>query len=414
MPNTAPLAPLLPIEVIERIIDFIYELIYDNAVQAQDLHCIWRACALTCRSMVPRSQYWLFRNIFIWKTSQAENLTQLLRSGIQCSEHTRVLSLATARVLTAESGLRITWISWIPQLLAPRMASLEVLHLQGDVFSRSHPTFSMALSTFKSIRTLLLDDIQFTTFGHLSRLISAFPQLTHLALHHVSWKKSASRTPASMLQRPTTTCRRKLQIRHLDIVDSGAACQDRKLSELNRWIIKAGYHTKLRTLSIGAHQDDLIVSVLQFASKVRSIFLMLNGDDPIFGFEHCICLRILHIYASNHKIPARAVKSIINSPSSRNIERITIYMKIEEEGGKKPEIEPDMDNLDRALADQGSKDLRMVLCLLGSDSAIVAMSWRRDLPMLLPKFHAMGRLIVEHDDTCYGPFGRWQDWRDGF
>jgi len=61
---------ILPIEVIERITDFVDELYYDDA--DVDRYAIWKACSLTCRAMTPRSQYWLFRRIVLKDQVQAD------------------------------------------------------------------------------------------------------------------------------------------------------------------------------------------------------------------------------------------------------------------------------------------------------------------------------------------------------
>jgi len=90
MATNDPPPARLPIEVIERVIDWVRDLMYeDDEVDIEDLYPIWKACALTCRAMLPRSQYWLFRDIVLSKQSQADNLMDIIRQNPIVAKHTR-------------------------------------------------------------------------------------------------------------------------------------------------------------------------------------------------------------------------------------------------------------------------------------------------------------------------------------
>jgi len=423
MTSTGSRIPELPIEVMERIIDFVDELgdkgdIFDND-NDEDLYTrvsrrsVWMACALACRVMVARSQYWLFRRILISTKRQAESLVQILRNDPKPAEHTRRLMIVGS--LTNDHLGQKTWISWIAQFLAPRMVNLFELYLENDVFSTSHPSFPMSLAAFKSVRTLTLMDVRFSSCGHCTRLVRAFPRLTHLRLG------SADLGPAS--QRPLNlwhshkTRSRESKITHLEIQEIP---REPSMKYFTKWFMSSQHHNSLRTLSVnlpGNEHDSPMTNVARCAPNVRSIFLVLYGDSPVPGFEHCKQLQMLHLLVFNDgTFPVKALLSIALSISSQYIQRVFVYVK----GGTEGEISNlaagDLDmyrQLDEALHRRRSSDLKVVVYVLGRDLTRATSQWRERLSVALPKLSAQGKLIVE-PCSAEQPVDNWQRLRDGF
>ncbi len=120
---------------------------------------------------------------------QAESFMQVLRTNPKVAKNTRVLSMfGYSSDEAPERRHGSTWMSWIPLLLAPLMTNLQELSLYHDIFSNSHPSFPMAITAFKSIRSLELYGIPFATFTRYVRRIQAFPHINHISSRYISWK----------------------------------------------------------------------------------------------------------------------------------------------------------------------------------------------------------------------------------
>jgi len=409
-----PAGPRLPIEVIEHILDSIQELLYEqHDVFFHDLYPVWKACALTCRSMVPRSQYWLFRTINLGKQSQAESLMEILRRNPKVAEYTHILVIA-GPLGEEESAPSFTWISWIPSLFAPRMTNLNELQLEGDIFSKCHQSFPMALTAFRSIRKLSMFNITFSTFRHCSHLIRGFPHLDHLGSLYLSWKPRSSYYPYLHRYPNTRSC--KLHITHLDLWSDTPDGID--LHEFVQFM-GAQDHSILRTLCLQVGNNDFTPSILRRASHVHSVFLMLPNDRPVLGCGDLTHLQVLHVHLQDDKIPIQFIISIILSVSSRSIRKLAVYIDLRGNNlGDKwnDRSANDLDayrRLDDALCTPVFKDLELTLCLCRSDSVDAIKWWKQKLSTLLPKFHLQRESRVECALTK-DPNLKWIKLRDGF
>jgi len=187
-----------------------------------------------------------------------------------------------------------TWLSWIPLLLAPLMTKLEELYLWDDILSGSHPTFPMALTSFKSIRKLSLRFTSFPTLGHWARLIRAFSNLDHLVSQFNSWKLKPPILPLS--NNPS----QKSRLTHLDIGDLGP--QRGGDSNIKGFIKLIGSQAHdldmLRTLSLQPKSNELIPNILlHCGSHIRSLFLTIFDDSGLSALEYRnpIHLKLIHV-----------------------------------------------------------------------------------------------------------------------
>jgi len=402
----------LPIEVIERVIDFVHELPYDLDGVVVKRYAIWKACALACRAMTPRSQYWLFEEVSLKTQSHAESFIHALRRKPTITHHTRRLTIVGPP--EKETGQKQSWISWIPLLLAPQMTNLKALSLEGDVFLGSHPSFSMALTAFKSIRELNLYQVQFSTFGHCARLIQAFPRLTHLSFEFLSWKRPFPDSPHP--QSSPSSRRRISHITHLDLLSERADGSD--VEVFTKWFIRVQETHALRTLSLFVQSNDWVQDVLRCGPFVRSVYLMLGDDSPLYGVEDLAHLQTLHFWFFDHTFPLQFVTSIILSTSSSHIRSLTIYIKTKEECVEDPKDKQQPDDLnvyrtlDDALCSRILKGFHFTLCIYNTTSEKVVPQWRKQLRAFLPKFFVNERLQVE--STPGYPNLKWAVNRDGF
>lgn len=402
--------PRLPIEVIESIIDAVSGMIYHYNVYIQDQYRIWRTCALVCRAMTPRSQYWLFRRIVLESTHQVSHFMEIARRNPKVCEYTQELIIG---IYTDEQP---SWVSNIPILLAPRMINLTTLWLEGDLLSGSHAIFTQALTAFKRLRRLELYQNYFFSFGHCARFIHAFPNLDHLGFKFLTWKEERS----TDLQHPTSTHKFRViksRINHLDLWSNVNSGPD--LQAFMEWFSSVQEYGKLRTLSLHVTDNDHTVEVLRFAPNVLTLFLMVSRDTPIDGFANLTALRVLHIEVDKSKgvFALQAISSIVLSLASKKLEHLVIYIEADEWARVPPEdenvAEADPETykaLDNALS---SMALYLTVCLYAAGSAEFMSLWRRKLPSMFPLFCAKEKFKVECTASKY-PHMRWLPYRDGY
>ncbi|KAK7681767.1 hypothetical protein QCA50_015114 [Cerrena zonata] len=87
---------ILPIEVIERIIDFCSMRIYSTKTAVElleDPRKVLMACALSCRALLPRSRYNLFRHVELSGDAPSKALIHTLRTNKNCALNVRVLEI---------------------------------------------------------------------------------------------------------------------------------------------------------------------------------------------------------------------------------------------------------------------------------------------------------------------------------
>jgi len=390
-------------------------LYYDDTdVVPRNLYPIWKACALTCHAMTPRSQYWLFHRIVLSKQSQADSLMQVLRRNPKVAQYTRRLAISGPS--NEENGQKWSWISCIPLLLAPRMTNLHHLYLEGVIFLQSHPSFSRALAAFKSIRRLTLYSISFSTFGHCFRLMQVFPHLDHFSGMYLQWERPSPGSSHSHLL--PNTRRGKSPISHLDLWSNLTGGAD--LNEFTNSFIRVQDNSTLRTLSLYVQSNDLIQDVLRCGFLSCSVYLMLGDDGSISGFENLAHLQTLHVKTSGYTFPIQAISSIILSATSQRFRSLIVYTNVvEEEGGdgqgetQQTEVLDAYQKLDDVLCNQALKGLELTIRLFGASSVEDVLQRQQKLHTLLPKFRALERLRVEHTPTEL-PHLRWLEYRDGF
>ncbi|CAL1702697.1 unnamed protein product [Somion occarium] len=158
----------LPIEIIELVIDFCaaYPTSFGNAEELhEDRRETLRACALTCKTWLPRSRFNLFRHVEISPEHSSGILLDTLRTNPHCASNVRVLEVLDPLF---SSGF---------VLLAERLPRLEWLHLYCKDAHRNN-FFFMSMTQFSSITFLTLSLPWSAT--HIMRLLACFPHLTYL------------------------------------------------------------------------------------------------------------------------------------------------------------------------------------------------------------------------------------------
>lgn len=407
----------VPIEVIEMIIDAVFQLFYDG-VGLRDRYAIWKACSLTCRDMVPRSQSWIFRRVILSAQLPAERFEDILRSNPNVARYVRALTLVGPR--KAQSPESSHWISRIPLIFTSQMVNLEELRLEGNVFRDCHPRFSASLSAFKSIRRLHLFNVSFSRLGQCTQLIRAFPRVRHLFFMDIKWKPdpvhfqllNGGNQPSYL---------RRIRIEHLDLHGKHHGDND-SVHEFLRWFLASGGLQHLKTFHGMGMQFGLVQEYLKNGrTHLESIFLCHSHNSPIEVLSGNLDdLKTLHLECSKNDFPVQAMSSILlAAPGS--LREITTYLHVAQKADKRQENtineqdEKAFSQLDDALCAPLHKALRITVCLYGSGVSMESTEfWTQNLSQKLPKFTSNKEGLRVTRILSDVPITRWVDDRDGF
>lgn len=183
----------LPTEIYERIIDAVADLARGKWLQVlgwtvADLP----SCTLVCRTWLPRSRYHLYHHVRLDGTSRTRQFIFTMSTSILLGNHVIELTLdAYVEPWQKPTVPDFNWIYQAASVLSPHLKNLDVLRFRG--LPLLHPTFPIRLSTFVTIKKLVIDSFDGgTTFGEVVRFIGRFPQLRHLAIHWCTWRQPVS------------------------------------------------------------------------------------------------------------------------------------------------------------------------------------------------------------------------------
>lgn len=405
MMPTDPASELrLPIEVIELVIDSVHELVYEGTVFLE-LYTIWKACALTCHAMLPRSQFWLFHEVVLSTETQALNFAAILLKNVAVAPHVQILTLSGP--LDDQDKRRFTWISWVPLVLAPRMKNLQELNLEQDVFRDCHPDLSRALTAFKSIRRLRFNETSFSTFGHCVRLSRAFPHLRHLYFCNTSWKPDLA---SSQSMRRGRSQRRRIQLAHLDLVG-----EQLDMRSIVKWLLDIEAPNSLVTFYGYPEQHEIIqdVAFINVYSMAFHSALDFSIQFPDYFLNN---LQTVHLQMSMNTFPVQLIISI--GAAAPQLRELTVYVRIEDEQTNLEETPEDpaaYTQLDAALGKPALSALRLIVCLYDEGASVEAVDqWQRWIAGRLPRLYSHeGRLACKRILSAH-PLWRWWKERDGF
>ncbi|KAI0950995.1 hypothetical protein AcW1_008156 [Taiwanofungus camphoratus] len=175
---------IIPTEVFERIID-----LYDTRA-LEDRNALM-ACALTCRSWLPRSRYRLFYSVKVSSLQERGRFSNLITASPSLNDLVRELDIG------ADSyGARVKVLGSFPYVLARRLTQVVSLHIVFDLTRDAPsvlPSFPILVSEFTSITKLEMRGVRFSTFTDFGRLVCALPSLRTLICSSVTWRKSEYR-----------------------------------------------------------------------------------------------------------------------------------------------------------------------------------------------------------------------------
>lgn len=158
---------VLPVELTDRVIDFLYES-----------PLALRACALVHSSWLPAARRHLFHDIHIAKASSWDNLSRAVRASPELGSYVRSLYLSDWRNYLLDAALRDT-------TLGPALSRLEVLYVMNVQWLK--PDMVAYLCThFRTTSAVRLERIDLGSPKLIQKLVDSRPDLRFLSLRNVN------------------------------------------------------------------------------------------------------------------------------------------------------------------------------------------------------------------------------------
>lgn len=194
----------LPVEVWERVIDWIpfYNASAGGTYQMQSRDTL-RACALVCKSWVPRCQTLLFLRVHLCGTIQGQGFINIVTRTPAVGRGVFALKISVSPNDTEEARKApgyYNWIYMILSILPSFLTSLQTLHFRS--LPVLHPNFVSFLSPLKTVHTLHLEDLVHQSFSEITRVINRFPNLKVLGLLECHWTASSAGYPVPKRNNP--------------------------------------------------------------------------------------------------------------------------------------------------------------------------------------------------------------------
>ncbi|KIP06156.1 hypothetical protein PHLGIDRAFT_469192 [Phlebiopsis gigantea 11061_1 CR5-6] len=276
-------SPALPIEVCERIIDYVAiesaAFVPSSGLapqyQLRQRHMDLVACGLTCRAWLARSTYHLSMRLMIHSTRQLEQAAQLLKENPARSTSIRSLYICSPpRPYTPQDGDQrfSQWSHIVPTLLYDHLPSLDKLILVDLNWRHFHPSFWLLAPKFTQpvtdlcIHRLLIDSpVKFIS------LLAMFPSLRLLQVTTMVYFDSSRSAAIS----PRT---KQVILNDLEEIDISSTSQ---ITPILSWL--SGRTPHLHTLKLNLLQacDSLpsLIHQCSFLSDLQLKFARLSAED---------------------------------------------------------------------------------------------------------------------------------------
>lgn len=166
----------LPTEILEFVVDFVFINLSASDIRSRTVYRTLLSCATTCKSMYPRSQFLLLRQVILTNKDQLLRFLRFLSKKPYLAEFAQELVISP---VLEDSGL------WPLPTTTGKLVNLRAMSLRGKLHFSS-PAHRMYLS---SVRALHISDVTFQNVSELVRLVRQCADLRTLELHSVDFVK---------------------------------------------------------------------------------------------------------------------------------------------------------------------------------------------------------------------------------
>ncbi|KAH9931430.1 uncharacterized protein B0H18DRAFT_1116244 [Fomitopsis serialis] len=162
----------------------------------------------------------------------------------QCRASPRVKQwlASTYKLLVHEGNYAPRFLQALPSALAGLMPRVRILHIRNARLRFIRTDFFLALSRFKSVKSLTLFACRLNNMTQLRRIVSAFPQLTDLTMQDVEFAQrgAPSYAGASLFRAPS-----HMRLRYLYV-----AVDDECMAMFLDWMTHSGLCNSLADVTV--------------------------------------------------------------------------------------------------------------------------------------------------------------------
>ncbi|KAI0631103.1 hypothetical protein C8Q77DRAFT_184673 [Trametes polyzona] len=254
------MAPTLPLELVELILEYMAEPSYPCSV----LYEHYRACCLVCRAWLPKSQALLFRTlVFLWWKHEVLNL-YLHRPLFEEYRHLlpliKALTLQLPRVQYGYQSICDLYL----YALAAHLPALRTIYMFGQKdLLRPHRFFIAPHIRIATVTKLHICTVHIQDISDFYRLVTPFPNLTHLRLVDLFWQNSSRPRSPRLLEKQKSMP----EVRRLDIA-YGATIQDWSTGQREH-SLPAAITLVLQMFGHNLTQLDINMRVFDFLTSPR-------------------------------------------------------------------------------------------------------------------------------------------------
>ncbi|KAH9928318.1 uncharacterized protein B0H18DRAFT_254613 [Fomitopsis serialis] len=142
----------------------------------------------------------------------------------------------------------------LPLALAALMPRVRILHTRNGGLRFIRTDFFLALSRYKSVKSLTLWHCLLNNITQLRRIVSAFPQLTNLTMHQVDFpQRGAASHAGSSLFQPSS----RIRLRYLHVHMHGEV-----MAMFVDWMRRSGLCTSLADLTVQFNDLSMVQTSL--------------------------------------------------------------------------------------------------------------------------------------------------------
>ncbi|KAI0738340.1 hypothetical protein C8Q80DRAFT_272429 [Daedaleopsis nitida] len=323
------------------------------------------ACALTCRSWLPRAQYRLHKHVELTDLRSTELFARTLADSHSehCARLVTRLEFWSLQRDWETAGVPVTGIPFPPSLI-PTLENLVELRFACCTVSEEHLAtqlmFVQEWAGCESVQTLWLDGFTFDTLEDLTHLVWSFPLLEDLNIFQTHW-----RDMGMPLEHPSVpgccTTLQKVELNDITLVKQ----------------ILPRLGNAIQTLSISQTWDFL-------------------GEDSYEALCALLDLRSLTVMFS--EINYQWLSAVLSEVRSPHIEELILYFA---NGlGRGQDFEAldisAKEGLDDVLSNPPFENLRRLRVVTsGNDKTGKSISLAEKARGLLPRFHTRAAIVVE-------------------
>ncbi|KAH9931865.1 uncharacterized protein B0H18DRAFT_988303 [Fomitopsis serialis] len=210
--------------------------------------------ALVCTAWYPRAMHNLYFTVRISTHARFVLLAKLahayprVRSWLAT---TRTLFMADMKFPDYKMGWRPNTgpiLHAVPLVFGRMMSGLQSLDIEGAVHPHMLPKFALALSQFKTVKSLRLRVTTPNTVSQILWIISSFPQLTDLDLHSDTFVAIPESSGNTRLSHFEPRC--DIRLRRLRIQTDGFEVQPSLTGAFVGWLVRSDICTSLDDLTV--------------------------------------------------------------------------------------------------------------------------------------------------------------------